>query len=117
MGYNQSAYVPNPDATQEFKVQTNNLSAEYGRTGGAVVNLMMRSGTNEFHGALWEFVRNDLFDASDFFNNLNDADKAALRFNQFGGTIGGPVYLPKFGEGGKTLYSGKKRTFFFFSYE
>lgn len=117
MGYNQPAYVPNPDATQEFKVQTNGLSAEYGRTGGAVVNLVTRSGTNDFHGALWEFVRNDLFDANGFFNNLNDRDKAPFRFNQFGGTAGGPVYLPKFGEGGQSLYSGKNRTFFFFSYE
>src|SRR5215813_14361857 len=117
MGYNQPAYVPNPDATQEFKVQTNGLSAEYGRTGGAVVNLVTRSGTNEFHGALWEFLRNDLFDANGFFNNLNGRDKAPFRFNQFGGTAGGPVYLPKFGEGGRGLYSGKNRTFFFFSYE
>jgi outer membrane receptor protein involved in Fe transport len=117
MGFNQPAYVPNPDSTQEFKVQTNGLSAEYGRTGGAVVNLVTRSGTNRFHGALWEFVRNDLFDANGFFNNLNNSDKAAFRFNQFGGTLGGPVYLPKFGEGGKRFYSGKNRTFFFFSYE
>jgi outer membrane receptor protein involved in Fe transport len=117
MGYNQPAYVPNPDATQEFKVQTNGLSAEYGRTGGAVVNLVTRSGTNEFHGALWEFLRNDLFDANGFFNNLNGRDKAPFRFNQYGGTAGGPVYLPKFDEGGRGLYSGKNRTFFFFSYE
>ncbi|MGH9935308.1 MAG: carboxypeptidase regulatory-like domain-containing protein [Blastocatellia bacterium] len=117
MGFNQPAYVPNPDATQEFKVQTNGLSAEYGRTGGAVVNLVTRSGTNGFHGALWEFVRNDLFDANNFFDNLNNRDKAAFRFNQFGGTAGGPVYLPKFGVGGESLYSGKNRTFFFFSYE
>jgi hypothetical protein len=117
MGFNQPAYVPNPDSTQEFKVQTNSLSAEYGRTGGAVVNLVTRSGTNGFHGALWEFVRNDLFDANNFFNNLNGSDKSPLRFNQFGGTLGGPVYLPKFGEGGKSLYSGRNRTFFFFNYE
>ena len=117
MGFNQPAYVPNPDSTQEFKVQTNSLSAEYGRTGGAVVNLVTRSGTNGFHGALWEFVRNDLFDANNFFNNLNGSDKSPLRFNQFGGTLGGPVYLPKFGEGGKSLHSGRNRTFFFFSYE
>jgi Carboxypeptidase regulatory-like domain/TonB dependent receptor-like, beta-barrel len=117
MGYNQPAWVPNPDATQEFKVQTNGLSAEYGRTGGAVVNLVTRSGTNEFHGALFEFVRNDLFDANGFFNNLNDRDKAPFRFNQFGGTVGGPVYLPRFGQGGPGAWSGKNRTFFFFSYE
>ena len=117
MGYNQPAWVPNPDATQEFKVQTNGLSAEYGRTGGAVVNLVTRSGTNEFHGTLFEFLRNDLFDANGFFNNLNDRDKAPFRFNQFGGTVGGPVYLPRFGQGGPSAWSGKNRTFFFFSYE
>jgi hypothetical protein len=117
MGYNQPAWVPNPDATQEFKVQTNGLSAEYGRTGGAVVNLVTRSGTNEFHGVLFEFLRNDLFDANGFFNNLNRSNKAPFRFNQFGGTVGGPVYLPRFGEGGPGVWSGKNKTFFFFSYE
>ncbi len=117
MGFNQPAYVPNPDSTQEFKVQTNGLSAEYGRTGGAVVNLVTRSGTNGFHGALWEFLRNDLFDANNFFDNLNNLDRGPFRFNQFGGTLGGPVYLPKFGGSGSKLYSGKNRTFFFFSYE
>jgi hypothetical protein len=109
MGYNQPAWVPNPDATQEFKVQTNGLSAEYGRTGGAVVNLVTRSGTNEFHGTLFEFLRNDLFDANGFFNNLNDRDKAPFRFNQFGGTVGGPVYPPRFGQGGPGAWSGKNR--------
>ncbi|NOT60720.1 MAG: TonB-dependent receptor [Acidobacteria bacterium] len=106
MGYNQRAWVPNPDATQEFKVQTNGLSAEYGRTGGAVVNLVTRSGTNEFHGTLFEFVRNDLFDANGFFNNLNARAKAPFRFNQFGGTVGGPVWVPR-------VYNGKNKTFFF----
>src|SRR2546426_6520255 len=88
MGYNQPAFVPSPDALQEFKVQTNNLSAEYGRTGGAVVNLVHRSGTSQFHGVLYEFLRNDKFDANGFFNNRNGKARPPFRFNQFGFTLG-----------------------------
>lgn len=113
MGYNQPAYVPNPDAVQEFKVQTNNLSAEIGRTGGAVVNVVSRAGTKEFHGALFEFLRNDAFDAADFFANLNDRPKSALRYNQFGGTLGGPLFTPRFGEGGPAFNRDRDRTFSF----
>ena len=91
MGYNQPAYVPTPDALQEFRVQTNSLSAEYGRTGGAVINLVHRSGTKEFHGVLYEFLRNDKFDANGFFNNRNGAAKPPFRYNQFGFTLGGPL--------------------------
>ena len=105
MGYNQPAYVPSPDAVQEFKVQTNSLAAEYGRTGGAVVNMVHRSGTSKFSGVLYEFLRNDAFDANGFFNNLNGRDKAAFRFNQFGATVGGP------------LTKSRQRSFFFFNYE
>lgn len=105
MGYNQPAYVPSPDAVQEFKVQTNSLSAEYGRTGGAVVNMVHRSGTSAFHGVLYEFLRNDAFDANGFFNNLNGKNKAAFRFNQFGFTAGGP------------LTPSRETTFFFVNYE
>lgn len=105
MGYNQPAYVPNPDAVQEFKVQTNNLSAEYGRTGGAVVNLVTRPGGKDFHGVLFEFLRNNLFDANGFFNNLNGRPKGTFRYNQFGATVGGP------------LTKSRQRSFFFFSYE
>jgi hypothetical protein len=105
MGYNQPAFVPNPDAVQEFKVQTNNLSAEYGRTGGAVVNVVTRSGGKEFHGVLFHFLRNNVLDASGFFNNLNGRGKGPFRFNQFGGTLGGPIT------------PARNRSFFFFSYE
>lgn len=105
MGYNQPAYVPTPDALQEFRVQTNGMSAEYGRTGGAVVNLVHRSGTKEFHGVLYEFLRNDKFDANGFFNNRNGVNKAPFRYNQFGFTLGGP------------LTPSRQNTFFFVSYE
>jgi hypothetical protein len=105
MGYNQPSYVPNPDAVQEFRVQTNGLSAEYGRTAGGVVNMVTRSGTKEFHGVLFHFLRNDALDANGFFNNLNGRNKGPFRFNQFGGTLGGP------------LNRSRDRTFFFFSYE
>jgi hypothetical protein len=105
MGYNQPAYVPTPDALQEFRVQTNSLSAEYGRTGGAVVNLVHRSGSKEFHGVVYEFLRNDKFDANGFFNNKNGKAKAPFRYNQFGFTLGGP------------LTPSRQSTFFFVSYE
>jgi hypothetical protein len=105
MGYNQAAYVPSPDALQEFRVQTNSLSAEYGRTGGAVVNLVHRSGTTDFHGVLYEFLRNDKFDANGFFSNRNGQPKAPFRYNQFGFTLGGP------------LTPSRQSTFFFLNYE
>ena len=105
MGYNQPAYVPSPDAIQEFKVQTNNFSAEYGRTGGAVVNMVHRSGTSEFHGVLYEFLRNDKLQANNWFSNANGLDRAPFRFNQFGGTLGGP------------LTPSRQRTFFFVNVE
>lgn len=105
MGYNQTSFVPTPDSTREFKVQTNSLSAEYGRTGGAVVNVVSRSGSKDFHGALFEFLRNDAFDANRFFSNRNNRNKAAFRYNQFGVTAGGP------------LTRSREKTFFFFSYE
>ncbi|MDQ6707989.1 MAG: TonB-dependent receptor, partial [Acidobacteriota bacterium] len=105
MGYNQPAYVPTPDALQEFKVQTNNLSAEYGRTGGAVVNLVHRSGTKDFHGVLYEFLRNDALDANGFFNNKAGKEKAPFRYNQYGFTAGGP------------LTKSRNSTFFFVNWE
>jgi hypothetical protein len=78
---------PAIDALAEFKIQTNLFSAEYGRNSGAVVNAVIKSGTNSFHGALWEFLRNDKLDAKDFF-----ADRVPpLKRNQFGGDIGGPI--------------------------
>ena len=80
-----------PDAVREFNVMTNSFSAEYGRSNAGVVNIGMRSGTNEFHGNAFEFVRNNIFNANDFFSNRTHQAKLPFRFNQFGGTFGGPI--------------------------
>jgi Carboxypeptidase regulatory-like domain/TonB dependent receptor-like, beta-barrel len=105
------------DAMQEFKIQTSTFAPEFGRTPGAQVQILTRSGTNDFHGTLFEYFRNDALDANDWFANSRRQPKPALRQNDFGGVLGGPLYLPRFGEGGPSIYSGKNRTFFFFSYE
>ena len=83
--------LPPVDAIQEFKVQTSGFSAEYGRSGAAVLNATIKSGTNEFHGTAWEFFRNDKLDAADFFENAGNIPKGALRQNQFGVSAGGPI--------------------------
>ncbi|MGH9620757.1 MAG: hypothetical protein ACRD45_13780, partial [Bryobacteraceae bacterium] len=83
---------PSVDALQEFKVETNNFSAQYGYSAGAVVNAVIKSGTNRFHGDAFEFIRNDAFDARDYFSSLA---KPPLRQNQFGGTLGGPIIHDK----------------------
>jgi hypothetical protein len=108
---NQAQYVvmPPPDALREFTVQTSNYSAEFGHSAGAVLNVSTKSGGNAFHGNLWEFVRNDLFDAKDYFV-LASQRKPEFRQNQFGGTFGGPVIIP-------LLYNGHDRTFFFVDYQ
>ncbi|MDP9159919.1 MAG: carboxypeptidase-like regulatory domain-containing protein, partial [Acidobacteriota bacterium] len=102
---NGAAYVnlPPPDAIQEFKVQTSNFSAEFGRAGGAVVNATIKSGTNSFHGSLWEFLRNDKLDATDEYFTNPKIKKGELRQNQFGAAIGGPIF--------------KNKTFFFADYD
>lgn len=121
---NEYSVSPNVDAVQEFKVHTNSYSAELGLTGGGVINLVTKSGTNDFHGSLFEFVRNDALDANRWdFNRLVDPAtgrgraKAKLRYNQFGGSVGGPIILPRFGEGGPATLNGRNRSFFFFNYE
>jgi hypothetical protein len=92
-----AAYVVKPpiDAIQEFKLQTNSFSAEFGRAGGAVLNATLKSGTNEFHGSAWEFLRNDKFDSADFFQNANSQQKGAFRQNQFGAAAGGRIIRNK----------------------
>lgn len=107
-GILQLGYTPIVDSIEEFSVITNSLSAEYGRTGGGVINVATRSGTNDIHFTLFEFLRNSQLDANTWANNRNGALRAAFQRNEFGGVVGGPVLIPK-------LYNGKNRTFFFFS--
>src|ERR1700754_2939034 len=110
-------FLPPVSSLQEFKVDNSTFSAEYGRNSGAVVNIATRQGTNEFHGELFEFFRDDALDARNFFNFTSERPPP-FRRNQFGGAVGGPVLLPRFGEGGPPfVYNGRNRTFFFFSYE
>lgn len=87
--------LPPLDAIQEFKVQTAQFSAEQGRSAGAVLNATIKSGTNNIHGAVWEFFRNDKLDAADWFENNNHVKKGKLRWNQFGASIGGPIIKNK----------------------
>lgn len=103
------------ESIQEFKVETSTYSAEYGRSAGAQINVVSKSGSNKFHGSLFDYVRNDVFDARNFFTAPGE-DKT-LKRNQFGGSLGGPMPFFNFGEGGPAFTQGKDRTFFFISYE
>jgi hypothetical protein len=105
------------DALEEFKIQTSSYAPEFGRTPGGQVSLVTRSGTNRFHGSVFEYLRNEKLDANDWFSNSAGLPRARLRQNDFGGTAGGPLYLPRFGEGGPSFKSERDRAFFFFSYE
>jgi hypothetical protein len=87
--------IPAPDTIQEFRVQTANFDAAYGRGTGANVDLVSRSGTNRFHGSAWEFVRNNIFNANDFFSKLDGQPRPELKQNQFGASVGGPVLRDK----------------------
>ena len=87
--------IPAPDTIQEFRVQTANFDAAYGRGAGANVDLVSRGGTNHFHGSAWEFVRNNLFNANDFFSKLHGQPRADLKQNEFGASIGGPILRDK----------------------
>jgi hypothetical protein len=106
---NSFTLLPPPDALQEFKVETGNYSAEYGRSGGAVINAVTRSGQNRIFGDIWEYNRNAYFDAEDYFLKKGGLKRPQFNRNQFGGSIGGPVTIPH-------LYNGHDRTFFFADY-
>src|SRR5213078_1646621 len=88
---NLLALVPTQDAIQEFKVQTNNLGPEFGRFAGGVINLTTKSGSNSFHGSAYEFLRNKVFDANDYFSAAAGLPVPAFTQNQFGANVGGPV--------------------------
>src|SRR5262249_27110080 len=95
--------IPNPDAIQEFQVQTTLFDAGYGRGAGANVDVVTKSGSNDWHGSAFEFIRNDVLDANDFFLNENSQQRPTMKQNQFGGSLGGRFI--------------KDRAFFFFSYQ
>ena len=107
---NETNYVIQPpvDALQEFKVQTNAYSAEFGRGNGAIVNAVLKSGTNSLHGSGWGFLRNNVLDARNYFDPVGPTPP--YQQYQFGGTLGGPVYIPH-------VYDGRNKTFFFVDYE
>jgi outer membrane receptor protein involved in Fe transport len=102
-GITSVTYLPSPEAVEEFKVQQTNFSAEYGFSGASVVNIVSRSGTNKFHGSVYEFFRDSSLDANDWFANRNGDPIPPLRRHNYGGTIGGPII--------------KNKTFFFFDYD
>jgi hypothetical protein len=103
---NTAAVIPSPDAIGEFHMVTSTINPEYGRNSGAILNAVIKSGTNALHGDGFEFYRDTFLDARNFFQQT----VSPFQQNQFGGTIGGPIWIPK-------VYNGKDRSFFFFSYE
>ncbi|MGH9674879.1 MAG: hypothetical protein ACRD44_17030, partial [Bryobacteraceae bacterium] len=109
-GVNNVAYVPSVDAVEEFKVMTGIYDAQYGRTGGGVINVSVRSGSNKWHGSGYEFLKRTGLNANTFANNSKGAARQGNQLDQYGFSLGGPIRLPR-------LYNGKDRTFFFFAYE
>lgn len=105
------------DAIQEFRTVSVNPGAAEGRSSGGQIQMITKSGSNEFHGSLREFNRTAATAANTFFNNRSGVQRPQLTRNQFGGNIGGPVYFPRFGEGGPRVFDGKDRLFFFFDFE
>ena len=95
---------------QEFKIQTNAFDAQFGKSGGGVINVALKSGGNKLHGSLYEFMRRNDLDANSFQNNAQGAPKGGHYLDQYGGEIDGPIRLPK-------IYNGSNRTFFMFNYE
>ena len=101
---------PSVEAIEQFSVDTNGYKAEFGHAGGGNLTYVSKSGTNQYHGSAYEFIRNNDFDANNFFNNQAGIANSIYKQNDFGFTFGGPVWIPK-------VYRGKEKTFFFFSYE
>ncbi len=102
--------APSLEAVTEFTVDTNGFKAEYGHAGGGVMTFSSKSGTNNFHGSAYEFLRNNDFDANRFFSNRSGLPRAIYKQNDFGFSVGGPIFVPK-------VYNGKNKSFFFFAYE
>ncbi len=100
---NSNMLDPNPDAVAEFRILTSNYTAEYGRNGGGIISVVTKSGSNNIHGSLFEFFRNKVLDANDYFNNQQGIPRLDLKRNQFGATLGGPIV--------------KDKAFFFLAYQ
>lgn len=110
MGHEVSYNTPTTEAVSEFRVITNGISAEYGRISGGAVELVTKSGANDVHGQLFEYMKNRALNANSWRNNLEGRGKDNFQENTYGGAVGGPVYIPK-------LYDGRNKSFFFFNYE
>lgn len=113
---NGSAITANPDMVQEVRVQTSNYAAEHGSS-AVQISATTKSGSSNFHGSLYDYIRNHKFQANDRSNSINNVSRPLSKYQYPGGNIGGPVYLPRFGEGGKPYYSLKDKLFFFVGYE
>lgn len=109
--------APGPNAFQEFTVSTSLFSAEFGNSSGGIVNFTLKSGSNEFHGEVYNLLRNEKLNSNSFNNKVNGAPRSRDNQNDFGFNIGGPIYIPGFGEGTPFVRSLKDRAFFFFNYE
>jgi Carboxypeptidase regulatory-like domain len=105
-----SSNAPSLEAVTEFTVDSNGFKAEYGHAGGGVMTFVSKSGTNDYHGSAYEFLRNNDFDANRFFSNRAGLPRAIYKQNDFGASAGGPIWIPK-------LYNGHNKSFFFFAYE
>ena len=111
-----SEVAPGPNAFQEFTLSTSSYSAEFGNSSGGVVNFTIKTGSNDFHGEAYLFHINDALNANIDRNRILGLDKPLDRQFDYGFSVGGPLILPRFGEGGPTVWSGKNKTFFFFNY-
>ena len=107
---NRAVIIPSFESIQELKMQVNNYDAEAGRTGGGVFNVTGKSGSNSLHGSLFGFLRPNSLQANNFFNNRNGLERPDAPYYLYGGSVGGPVYIPK-------VYNGKDKTFFWFAFE
>jgi hypothetical protein len=109
-GGNNIAYVPPVDSVQEFKIVTNSYDAQYGRTAGGVINVSLKSGTNDFHGSVYEFARRKALDSTEYLFKVNNREKPDHKLDQYGFQVDGPVRIPG-------LFDGRNKTFFMFNYE
>jgi len=108
-----SEVAPGPNAYQEFTISTSSYSAEFGQSSGGIVNFTLKSGGNDLHGEVYDLFRNNALNANSFLSNASRLPIQRDHQHDFGGNVGGPIFLPRFGEGGKPYWSGSNRAFFF----